>query len=136
MGGMGVPRVWANTAQNIRSGQKAWLGTFKIYAEPGTMQIDAQKKAHGVIKTPKNWRVLLGLAGMVAEEVADGVTDPDEIACSIECSISFEEASPTDVALIGEAWKVSDVEKVVKMLLKWWPEIEGNAAALMRESSV
>jgi hypothetical protein len=137
LGGIGIPSVWANSAQNIRSGQKAWLGTFKMYAEPGTMQIDAKiKKAHGVIKTPKNWRVLLGLAGMVAEEIADGVTDPEEIACSIECSISFEEASPTDVALIGEAWTVADVEKVVQMLLKWWPEIEANAASLMLEASV
>jgi hypothetical protein len=107
-----------------------------MYADPGTMQMDAKtKKALGVIKTPKNWRVLVGLAGMVAEQVADGVTDAEEIACSVAGTIELDEASPTDVALMGEAWTVLDVEKVVQMLLKWWPEIEASAASLMLEAS-
>jgi hypothetical protein len=102
-----------------------------MYAEPGTMKIDAQTRiALGVMKTPKNWRVLLGLAGIVAEQIADGVTDAEVIACAILGSIELDEASQTDMALMGEAWTVSDVAKVVQMLLKWWPEIEDHAASL------
>jgi hypothetical protein len=39
-GGYGVAEVWKNTAQNVKAGEKAWRGRFKMFAEPGKLQMD------------------------------------------------------------------------------------------------
>ena len=130
-GGVGVPSVWKNTAKNVMAGQKAWLGTFKMFAEPGTIQMnDKARIALAVLTPPDNWRVLVGMAGLVAEQIADGVTDAEEIAILIDDVIAMGEASETDVDLMGDDWKVSDVAKVLQTLLEMWPDIEREAAAL------
>jgi hypothetical protein len=132
-GGCGIAEVWRNTAQNVKDGQKAWLGTFKMFAEPGTMQMsDEVRKALRVLPPPDNWRVLVGIAGLVAEEILHGVTDADEIAVSIESDIGMGEASKTDMDLMGDDWNVSDVAEVLKLLLDMWPDIEREAASLPR----
>lgn len=126
-GGAGKAEIWRNTAQNVDAGEKAWLGHFKTFAEPGTLVIDDQtKQILGVLPVPNNWRVLFGMAGLVAERIADGITDAEEIACSIDDAIDADEISRTDHDAIGVDWSVSDVTTVVQLLLNRWPAIERN----------
>ncbi|MDO8811478.1 MAG: hypothetical protein Q7J38_05545 [Gallionella sp.] len=131
LGGYGTAMVWRNTAQRIKTGERAWLGTFKMYFKPGTVNMDRKTKlALGVIPITKNWRVLLGMAGLVAENIADGITDADEIAGIIFDAIMVDEVSQTDKDLMGIHWRVRDVAKVVKLLQDKWPEVERVAASL------
>jgi hypothetical protein len=82
-----------------------------------------------VLPAPKNWRVLLGLAGLVAEHIADGIVNAEEIAGLIDYTIDMDEASTTDINLMGD-WQVSDVAEALHLLCGMWPTIEREAAAL------
>lgn len=100
-----MPEVWRNTPSRVRAGQKTWLGTFKMYGAPGEVETDdATKTAIGVVPAPKNWRVFVGLAGLVAEQIADGVSDS------------------------GDAWTVEDVATVLHILGEASPDIEREVA--------
>lgn len=133
-GGAGKAEIWPNTEQNIAAGEKAWLGHFQMFAEPETLALDEQTKLLlGVWPTPNNWRVLLGMAGLVAESMADGITDADEIACSIDDAINADEISKTDHDMMGADWSVSDVAAVVHLLLNRWPTIERDVTGMTCE---
>lgn len=130
-GGCGVAEVWQNTAPNILAGEKAWLGQFKMFAAPGTLRMDEETRtALGALPVPENWRVLVGMAGLVAEHIADGETDAEEIAILIADTIDDGEASQTDLHFMGENWNLSDVAEVMQLLLNMWPDIELRVAAL------
>jgi hypothetical protein len=129
--GIGVARVWRNTPKSVRAGQRAWLGRFEMYVEPGGLKLDeATRAAIGAETPPANWRVLLGLAGLVAEHVADGLTDVDEIACLIDDSIQLDEASQSDLDLMGQDWSASDVAETVRLLVDMWGLVEQHAVEL------
>jgi hypothetical protein len=133
-GGVGKPEVWSNSSQNIKEGERAWRGKFEIFAEPGTVLIDEETNlALGliVLPAPENWRVLFGIAGLVAEYIADGVTSAEEIAYSIDDAIMMNEVSRSDLDWMGEDWEVTDVAEVLQLLLDMWPDIERNAAWLI-----
>ena len=135
-GGYGVARVWRNTQKNVKAGEMAWRGSFSIFAEPGLMTTDeATRRQMGVLPTPENWRVLVGLAGLVAEKIAGGVSDAEAVFCSIEASINLEEVSETDINLMGD-WQYPDVVAVMELLLGMWPDIEREAGHLAAGAEV
>ncbi len=135
-GGVGVAEVWRNSKIRVKAGERAWLGTFKMYARPGAASMDAETRAAlGVeFPPPENWRVLVGMAGLVAEKIADGITSVDEVFGFIRDTIDSEEASATDLHMMGSDWSESDVEQVLRRLLKLWPELEMEANSLMADA--
>ena len=130
-GGCGRAEMWQNTAENVKNGEKAWLGRYCMFAEPGTVTVSAEMLAIGCMPAPLNWTVLLGLAGLVAEHIAAGTIDPEEIGVEIDCTISMEEASQTDMDLMGATWGISDVAEVTQLLRERWCEVELLATSLM-----
>jgi hypothetical protein len=128
-GGHGLAEVWQNTAQNVDAGQSAWLGHFKTFIEPGSLVVsDEIRQLMGVLPVPNNWRVLFGMAGLVAEHVADGITDAAEIMDSIVGALMYGDVSDTDAAAMGTEWGVADVAKVVQILRDRWPAIERDVS--------
>jgi hypothetical protein len=108
-----------------------------MYAAPGAASFSEEARlAMGVqLPPPKNWKVLLGMAVLVAEQIADGLYDVNEIATEMHEAITRDEASKTDIDLIGDEWGFDDVETVVKLLLKLWPMVQMQASALINRQS-
>jgi hypothetical protein len=76
---------------------------------------------------PANWRVLVGMAGLLAEEILSGETDDaGAMADTLFFRISFGEASTSDLAQMGVAdiescelgYEV--VEEAVRLLREEW----------------
>lgn len=99
-GGIGSPRIWRNKTGS--DDQCAWLGAFTMFVEPGRAVIGSVLP----LLAPKNWRVLVGLAGLAAERIADEVdeTDVDELTEFVFSSIDAGEASPSDLEMMGDDW--------------------------------
>lgn len=131
-GGYATPSIWRNESGN--PDEKAWLGTCKMFAEPGAMAIADETKAQFEIQpAPENWRVLVGLAGIVGEQLLNGATDPEEISCYWDEAIEMGELSATDMAMVGDDHQISEVETVVTILHSRWAEIEIEAEGLAHE---
>ena len=129
-GGSGVAQIWRNTPANIKVGQRAWLGSFVVFAEPESLMMDEVIRGIlGVVPAPENWRILLGMAGLVAEQIANDVTDAYEIYYSIKTLIGLDQVSKSDLDLMGD-WQFSDVVDVVYLLIQRWFEIERHAGWL------
>lgn len=134
LGGIGRPSIWANTSERVAQGQKAWLGTFSMYGLPGSVAISAEARtALNIGAAPANWRTLVGLAGLVCELFADGITDVWDIYSDIEYLLAVEETSETDAAFIGTHWTTDDVQTVVEILKASWQVVERDATHLMRK---
>jgi len=132
-GGYGIAKVWRNSAKNVAAGQTAWRGRFELMAEPGTVEMTEEvRQLMGVLPAPKNWKILIGMAGVVAESMADGVSNPDVIFEDIQEKIYADEVSQTDLELIGKKLRMTDVSKVVKLLAAGWETIERNAKSLTK----
>ncbi|MFA6312654.1 MAG: hypothetical protein WCV99_16895 [Sterolibacterium sp.] len=131
-GGSGRIDIWRNSKDNVAAGEKAWLGTFRMLAKPGSLQLTEEMAAMlHELPTPRNWRVLLGLAGIVCEQIGNGITDIDDITGEVQAMIEMGDASESDAALIGEDWDETDIEVVVKLLMDSWPNIEREITAMM-----
>jgi hypothetical protein len=130
-GGCGMAKIWRNTAKNVANGEKAWLGSFAIHAEPRTMEISEETRHEGgFLPTPDNWKPLLGLAGLVAEYIDEGNTDAEVILEEIHQKIEFDEVSQTDLELMGNEFQVADVSTVINLLRAGWKEVELNTQSL------
>ena len=116
-----------NLSRNPLGGieEKFWIGSYTMYNDPTEVELPDEVKA--VIKymlPPKNWKALIGMAGFVAEQIANGETDGNKISSSLEEAIEMEEISHTDCAMIGEDWEWGDVDSVLKILLDRWDTVE------------
>lgn len=136
-GGIGVPEIWKNTAEKVNAGETAWLGKCSILVEPTTVLIDSELRlAPGILPVPQNWKVLVGMAGLIADYIHDeclivDYVDVELLAESIKGDISRNHVSQIDVDWMGESWGVSDVVCVLQLLFDRWEEIEFNVKALV-----
>lgn len=132
-GGYGVAKVWRNESLNVGE-EKAWLGQTAIYAPPGQHQMADDVRALFDVEPgpiPSNWKCLFALAGLVAEYLAGGESEPRQIAEWIQSAIDFGEASATDIEGIGDDWAEDDVAEVIRLLGARWTQVEGRVADLM-----
>ncbi|WP_262964418.1 hypothetical protein [Methylobacter psychrophilus] len=121
---LSIPRDWDN--------ERLFSGRCKMFIEPGqTNYSDDVKSRLRMLPVPENWRVLVGLAGLVAEYIAEYIADgeADEIdawviAERIGNAIEMDEMSETDLALAGDDWGEPEVESVLKILLDRWEDVE------------
>lgn len=129
-GGIAEPIIWENSQKNILNGEKAWLGTCKIFVEPNSLKIDDKtKKELGILPRPKNWKALLGLAGIVSECIADGIHCDYQLNNYICDAEDFGELSATDLNLIGDSVydKFSEIKQVKNLLKTHWEKIDFQA---------
>jgi hypothetical protein len=104
-GGDGDAVVWKNGSGN--HGEKMWLGQFRPRTCPEVERTLALTLGATVPELPANWRVLVGMAGLLAEEILSGETDDaGAMADALFFRITFGEASATDLAQMG----VTDID--------------------------
>ncbi|WP_235879306.1 hypothetical protein [Burkholderia sp. USMB20] len=98
-GGAGDAVVWRNHSGNPE--EVAWLGQFRPRTCPELMRTIAVASGLSVPDLSANWKELVGIAGVVAEEILrDGAHDADVIADAV-AKIADGEASPADLAATG-----------------------------------
>lgn len=103
--------VWRNSPERLAAGERAWRGSLRVRVTPGL---------YG--EAAANWREMAGLAGMVAEEICDGESDPEEIALEIWSRLDFDEVSATDSELMGTGWE-PHVAATVQVLKEQWEQV-------------
>lgn len=104
-GGAGDAVVWRN--ENGDPEEKAWFGQFRPRTCPEEMRTIALAFGVSAPDLPANWKVLVGIAGLVAEEIlSDDTDDAGAIADALHLKISDGEASASDLATMG----ITDIE--------------------------
>ncbi|BBA43935.1 MULTISPECIES: hypothetical protein [Burkholderia] len=139
-GGAGDPVVWKNDSGN--PDESAWFGQFRPRTCPEVMRAIALNHGFAAPELPANWKMLVGMAGLLAEEILSGETeDTGAMADSLVLKISFGEASASDLALMG----VTDTERcglsydvvdeVVRMLREGWSVVQEEAEYLIASAA-
>ncbi|RQR51265.1 hypothetical protein DIE21_15150 [Burkholderia sp. Bp9140] len=72
-GGAGDAVVWKNESGN--PDESAWLGQFRPRTCPEEMHKVALNHGFAAPELPANWKMLVGMAGLLAEEILSGETD-------------------------------------------------------------
>jgi hypothetical protein len=129
--------------------EKAWLGRVQVMGPIGSLKMDrATARVLGTVKPPKNAMKSFCLAGLVAEfiltldlpgkrseeEVDDLLDDADTYVFN-----AFEErtVSSTDAAPFGDLPpRLRDVRSCLRVVLKFWSEIEAEALWIVRRESI
>jgi hypothetical protein len=136
-GGAGDAVIWRN--ENRAPDEAAWRGQFRMYACPEVMH-----RAWGAIQIqaaplPVNWKVLYGMAGLLAEELLSGDTDDDTevITYDVYMRISRGEASSSDLSEMG----IQDIRDFdlsyevvgegLRLLREMWAKVEAEAEWLI-----
>ncbi|SIN80505.1 hypothetical protein [Paraburkholderia phenazinium] len=87
--------------------ERAWLGDFRPRMCPEAKRKATLANGIAVPELPGNWKILVGMAGLLAEEILNGETDDvSAMADNMFFRISFGEASDSDLAQIG----VTDID--------------------------
>lgn len=127
-GGAGDAVVWRNESGNLE--ERAWRGQFRPRTCPQEMRAIALASGFSVPDLPANWRALVGIAGLVAEEILrDGTDDAGVIADALHQRIWDGEASASDLAMMGitdiENYDLSDelVERATRILRDQWEAV-------------
>jgi len=125
-----------------KHGEVIWAGQFKIAGD--LAQTHKAMRKFGLdpgIELPENWEVLVGLAGLVAEEILRGeFDDPSFIAEEIHSRIMGGDASDTDLAFMNiddiDEFDLSyaDVEVVWQYLREDWEAVQEEAEFLIEEA--
>lgn len=138
-GGDGDALVWKNPDKN--PDEAAWLGQFRPRTSPEVMRDIAVMHGHFFPELPTNWRRLVGLAGMVAEEfLLDPTDDVRAVSDALYLKIVFGEASATDIAVMGIAdtdnfeLDFKDVEDGMRYLREDWLLVQQEAEYLIAEA--
>lgn len=90
---------------------------------------------------PSNWRVMYGMAGVVAEQILRGEAEVEFIAGNLYLRISCDEISATDLASVGGTdiddveVDIEGVEQCVQHLLKHGPRVQAEAESLIADAS-
>jgi hypothetical protein len=134
-GGVGRARIWKNPKR--AHNQKAWLGHMCTIGEPGkvTHEPDPESPFQIITPLPARWRVIIGMAGFVAERMAAGDTDPLDIYHQLDHAIDFLYLSATDIKAIGDDWEYEDVVSTIVLLSSHWKlvELEAKHMAMFAE---
>lgn len=133
-GGDGDILITKNKSESLD--ECAWSGHFEGRIFPNGLY-DHSGELVGAL--PANWKVLFGMAGLVAEALLDeellagGVDLADNIWELVEFKIWAGEASATDLDFMGisdtddVALNFDDVEQTVKYLAEGWERVVSDA---------
>ncbi|MCR4467846.1 hypothetical protein [Burkholderia sp. SCN-KJ] len=95
-----------------------------------------------VLDLPANWKVLVGIAGLVTEEILrDDTDDVDVIADAVLTKIANGEASPSDLAAMGftdvDNCELSYVvvEEAARILREGWQVVQREAEHLIESAA-
>jgi hypothetical protein len=123
-GGAGDAIVWRNDSGNPE--ERAWFGQFRTRVCPEQMRNVALRYGLPARELPANWRVLVGMAGLLAEAILNcGPDDIHALADDIHYRISTDEASASDLVSMG----ISDIDDFELSF-----EVVGFGARLLREA--
>lgn len=121
-GGVGSPRIWRNESGSTE--EKAWLGAVRMFASPGLMP--------GAARAPDDWKVIVGLAGVVAEVMSeDPSIGEEDIAFTIDCFLEIENLSQTDAEMAGHDFTHEQIQRTFELLVQLWPHVEFEARNLI-----
>lgn len=102
------------------------------------MQKVARKQGFDVPPLPQNWKVLVGMGGLVAETVLSGETDDAGVLADILFSRIWNgEASASDLALMNIsdidnfALSYDSVDECMRLLRDGWSVVQQEAECLM-----
>lgn len=140
LGGSGDAVVWKNASNDPT--QNPWLGEFRLRTPLPEAHLGINKSGNSFqCKRPDNWKVLLGVAGLLAEQMAEEATNnPEDLAEDIRFSISNGVASDTDLKLMNiidiNEFDLSDadVEQAWKILKQNWLLVELEVRCLIRQA--
>lgn len=137
-GGAGDAVVWENL--NRSPDETAWRGQFRPRTCPQVMHDTATRHGRPAVDLPDNWRALYGMAGLVAEGILGGETNPEFIAGALDIKISCGEASASDLESM-EIMNINDFElnfdEVVqawRFLVEDWSHVQNEAEYLIAEA--
>ncbi|WP_148092594.1 hypothetical protein [Burkholderia ubonensis] len=140
-GGAGDAVVWKN--QSGSPEETAWLGQFRPRTCPEAMRKIARTQGLITPELPANWRVLVGMAGLLAEDIlSDETDDVGAMADTLFFRIWNGEASASDLALMNItdidscAPSYEVVEECVRLLREGWSDVQREAEYLIAASSV
>lgn len=139
-GGDGDAVVWENESRNPE--EKMWLGQFLPRTCPEMERRLALMRGATLPELPANWRVLVGMAGLLAEEILSGETDDaGAMVDTVFFRISFGEASTSDLAQMG----ITDIdsceldyevgEEAVRLLREEWAAVQDEAEYLIEAAA-
>jgi hypothetical protein len=137
-GGAGDAVIWENP--NRSPDEAAWRGQFRPRTCPQIMHDNAIRHGMPAVDLPDNWRALYGMAGLVAEGILGGETDPEFIAGALDIKIACGEASASDLETMGITNIIEfelNFEEVVqawRFLVEDWPHIQNEAEYLIAEA--
>lgn len=140
-GGVGAAAVWENLGGN--PDEKPWRGQCVTYICPPLKREQAKHLGLRAIPyLPKDWCVQWAAAGLIAEEILDGINDPRWAAERVHARIDMEDASATDLQYMGipdiynydMASLDRSVKKAYRYLVKDWPLVQREAERLIEEA--
>jgi hypothetical protein len=97
---------------------------------PGKSAFSGLKRRLGIVRTPKLWALYVGLAGFVAEQMADGESEPWTIAEAYFWAREDGEISSSDIDLMqrsGAQPTERTIKKTMDYLERYWAEVEQEA---------
>lgn len=137
-GGDGDAVVWKNLSGN--PDEMAWRAHFRPRTCPQVMHDLAKRAGFPAADLPDNWRVLYGMAGLVAEEILRGETDPEFVAGALYVEIVCGEVSASDLESIGIS-NIDDfefdsevVETAWRYLTEDWSLVQHDAEYLIADA--
>jgi hypothetical protein len=135
-GGTGDAVVWRNESGDPE--ERAWFGQFRPRICPEVMRDVALRCGTPARELPANWRVLAGMAGLLAEEILDWATgDIESFADGLFYRITSGEASASDLTLMNIAdihdceVTFEDVGETVRILREGWQAVQEEAEFLI-----
>jgi hypothetical protein len=138
-GGAGHAFVWKRLDR--APDEKAWSGQFRAISCLEVMQKALLAAGISGPRLHPNWRVLVGMAGILSEELLiDETGDTEVIAENLFSRIWMGEASATDLNLMGIA-DIDDfkhdyevVEEAIRLLSESWSNVQSVAECLISEA--
>lgn len=118
----------------------AWRGQFRPRTCPQIMHDTAKRHGMPAAELPDNWRALYGMAGLVAEGILGGETDPEFIAGALDIKIACGEASASDLETMGITnitefeLNFDEVVQAWRFLVEDWPHVQNEAEYLIAEA--
>ena len=122
------PILWKNPLTNLDNDEKSWLGTTIIFTGTGQVKYEPSMT---VVPAPLNWKVLLGLAGLVAEHMHRGEDSARKIVSYIKEVLDYDEISDSDRGMIGDNWTEADVQEVMDIFTEEWDILKADAERLI-----
>ncbi|CAD6543348.1 hypothetical protein LMG28140_03907 [Paraburkholderia metrosideri] len=135
-GGAGDAVVWKNQSGNLD--ETTWLGHFQPRTCPETMHAVAKAQGFIAVQLPANWKVLYGMAGLLAEVIlSDETDDAGVMADMLRTRVWTGEASLSDLTLMNaidldcSSLSYDVVEECVRLLREGWTDVQREAEYLI-----